>query len=218
MLWWTPSQPPTSARSHCHPRPANWSRRHAGAGGDAWLVAQRPGPIVHDPITPHGVIDPLRPTQGCGRWASRALLVSVSSVERLGGLAADRQRPRPATLAQHPHNPLVQVDIVQGHADTFGPAHPGVHQYQDDGVIPAAGEVATLAGPEQPSQMLSPNHADRLLGQLRRSHAVHRAGLEIALGYGPLEEGVQAPVAVVGGRRLPAGELVGDEVLDVVAA
>jgi hypothetical protein len=28
---------------------------------------------------------------------------------------------------------------------------------------------------------------------------------------------VQAPIAVVGGRRLPAGELVGDERLDVLA-
>jgi hypothetical protein len=40
----------------------------------------------------------------------------------------------------------------------------------------------------------------------------------VALGHGPLEEGVQAPVAVVGGGRLPAGELVGDQLLDVLAA
>jgi hypothetical protein len=83
--------------------------------------------------------------------------------------------------------------------------------------VPAAGEVATLAGLQQPSQVLGPNHLDRLLGQLGRPHAVHRVGLEIALGYRPLEEGVQAPVAVVSGRGLPAGELVGDEVLDVCA-
>jgi hypothetical protein len=98
------------------------------------------------------------------------------------------------------------------------PAHPGVDQQQDDGHVTAAGEVATLGGPEQPSQMLGSDHMDRLLGQLWRSHAVHRAGLEVTLGDGPLEEGVQAAVAVVGGGRLPAGELVGDEVLDVLAA
>ena len=40
---------------------------------------------------------------------------------------------------------------------------------------------------------------------------------QVAFGYGPLEEGVQAQVPVVGGGRLPAGELVGDEVLDVLA-
>jgi hypothetical protein len=142
----------------------------------------------------------------------------LASMVGLGGLAADRERPRPAALAQHPDDPLVQVDIVQGHADAFGPAHPGVDQQQDDGGVAAAGEVATLTGPEQPSQMLGPNHADRLLGQLGRSHAVHGAGRQVTLGHGPLEEGVQPAVAVVGGRRLPAGELVGDERLDVLAA
>jgi hypothetical protein len=55
-----------------------------------------------------------------------------------------------------------------------------------------------------------------LLGQLGRFHAVHRAAREVALGHRPLEEGVQAAVAVVGGGRLPAGQLVGDEGLDVL--
>jgi hypothetical protein len=79
-------------------------------------------------------------------------------------------------------------------------------------------QFAPLAGLEQPSEVLGPDHVDGLLGELGRPHAVHRAGLKVALGHGPLEEGVQAPVAVVGGRRLPAGELVGDERLDVLAA
>jgi hypothetical protein len=85
-------------------------------------------------------------------------------------------------------------------------------------ITAAACEIAALTGLEQPSQLLGPNHADRLLGQLGRSHAIHRTGRQVTLSYGPLEEGVQAPVAVVGGRRLPAGELVGDELLDVLAA
>ena len=116
-----------------------------------------------------------------------------------------------------PDNPLVQVDIVHGHADALGPAHPGVHQEQDDGGVAAAGEVATLADLWQPSQVLRPNGLNRLLGQLRRLHAVHRAGLEVSLDHGPLEEGVQASVAVVGGGRLPADELVGDELLERAA-
>jgi hypothetical protein len=37
------------------------------------------------------------------------------------------------------------------------------------------------------------------------------------LDHGPLEEGVQASVAVVGGGRLPADELVGDELLERAA-
>jgi hypothetical protein len=70
------------------------------------------------------------------------------AVQCLGGLTTDRQRPGSSTLAQHPEAPLVQVDIVQGHADALGPAHPGVDQQQDDGGVAAAGEVPPLAGPE----------------------------------------------------------------------
>ena len=65
--------------------------------------------------------------------------------------------------------------------------------------------------------MLRPNHFNRLLRQLRRAHAAHGADLEVALGHGPLEEGVQAAIAIVGGRWLPASELVRDEGLDVCA-
>jgi hypothetical protein len=81
---------------------------------------------------------------------------------------------------------------LQGHTDALGPAHAGVDQQQDDGGVATAGEVATLADLEQPGQVLKPDHVDRLFGELRRLHAVHRAGLEVALGHGPLEEGVQA--------------------------
>jgi hypothetical protein len=63
----------------------------------------------------------------------------------LGGLAADRQRPGSVALPLYPHDALVQVDVVQGHADALGTAHPGVHEEQDDGGVVAAGEVATLA-------------------------------------------------------------------------
>jgi hypothetical protein len=60
----------------------------------------------------------------------------------------------PAARAQHPDDPLVQVDVVQGHADALGPPHPGVDQQQDDGSVAAAGEVVPLAGPEQPGHVL----------------------------------------------------------------
>jgi hypothetical protein len=158
-------------------------------------------------------------TQTCGRCASRcASRARQVAVERLRGLAADGQRPRPAALAEHPDDPLVHVDIVEGHADALGAAPAAVDQQQDDGGVAATGEVAPLAGREQPSQVLGPDHVDRLLGELGWLHAVHGAGRQVALGDRPLEEGAQAPVAVVGGGRLPAGELVGDELLDVVAA
>jgi hypothetical protein len=65
--------------------------------------------------------------------------------------------------------------------------------------------------------VLGPDDIDGLLGELGRSHAVHGTGVQVALSHRPLE-GVRAAVAVVGGGRLPAGQLVGDERLDVVAA
>jgi hypothetical protein len=57
-----------------------------------------------------------------------------------------------------------------------------------------------------------------LFWELRRLHPLHGVGLKVALSHHPLEEGVQAAVAVVGGGRLPAGQLVGDEGLDVLTA
>jgi hypothetical protein len=75
----------------------------------------------------------------------------------------------------------------------------------------------------RPSQVLSsrvrcsPEPRRPVARAAGRSHDVHGADLEVALGHGPLE-GVQAPVAVVGGGRFPASELVGDELLDVLAA
>jgi hypothetical protein len=166
---------------------------------------------------PEGVMGPLRPTQSCGRWGpSHAHPGPAGSDRVLERFAPDRQCPGSSALTQHPDDPLVQVHVIESHAGTLGPGHPGVHQEEeeeeeeeedDDGGVTAAGKVPTLADPEQPSQMLGSNHVNRLLGQLRRPHVVHRAGLEVALGHRPLEEGVQASVAVVGGGRLPAGEL-----------
>jgi len=100
------------------------------------------------------------------------------AVEGLGGLAADRQGPGSATLAEHPHDPLVQVNVAESYAGALGPTHPSVDQEKDDGGIAAAGEVTTLAGLQQPSQVLWPNHFNRLLRQLRRAHAAHGADLE----------------------------------------
>jgi hypothetical protein len=47
------------------------------------------------------------------------------AVQCLRGLAADGQRPRSAALAQHPDDPLVQVDVAEGHADALATAHAG---------------------------------------------------------------------------------------------
>ena len=70
--------------------------------------------------------------------------------------------------------------------------------------------------------MARAEHLDWLLGELWRLHAIHRLAARVAVGHRPRAEGVQAPVAVVGARRLPAGRLIGDQhpgalALEVVA-
>ena len=177
-----------------------------------------PGPIVDhlvDTGRGHGPVatDPQLGQMGQPMSLSRPQV----AVKCLGGRAADRQRPRSAALAHHPHHPLVQVHVIQGHADAFGSAHPGVDQQQDDGAVTAAGELA-------PSQVLS----SRVSCSARTTSTgcsgswggrmPFRGWTGGRLGHGPLEEGVQPAVAVMGGGRLPAGELVGDERLEVLAA
>jgi hypothetical protein len=51
-----------------------------------------------------------------------------------------------------------------------------------------------------------------------RLHPRHRTGANLALLDQPGKEALKAAVAVRGGRRSPAGELVGNESLDVLAA
>ena len=174
----------------------------AGGKGVAKLVRvhrrqpSSPGPIMNHLIDPRRRHRPIPADPKTSKVCQPVPLPGPKiPVERLGGLTADRQRPGPAALAQHPDNPLVKVDVLQGHTDALGRAHAGVDQQQDDGGVAAAGEVSTLERLEQASQVLEPNHLDGLLGQLRRLHTVHRAGRQVALGHRPLEEGVQAPVA-----------------------
>jgi hypothetical protein len=71
--------------------------------------------------------------------------------------------------------------------------------------------AAALAGFQQPAQLLVGQHRRRLVGDLGRVHAGHRAGGQLALGHRPFEERLEAPVAVQGRERPPPVELVGDE-------
>jgi hypothetical protein len=57
----------------------------------------------------------------------------------------------------------------------------------------------------------------RRLGDLGGPHGGHGTGLQLILGDRPGEERPEAAIAVVGGRGLPASELVGDEQLDVLS-
>ena len=88
------------------------------------------------------------------------------AVQGLSGLAAKRKRPRSVTLAEHPHHPLIQVDVVNGHADTLGAAHAGINQQQDDGGVTPAGEVPAVAGLEEADELFCPDDTDGLLGEV----------------------------------------------------
>ena len=94
------------------------------------------------------------------------------TVQGLSGLAAKRERPRSVTLAEHPHHPLIQVDVVNGHADALGAAHAGIDEQQDDGGVTPAGEVSALTGPEEADELLCPDDIAGPLGEVGRLHAV----------------------------------------------
>ena len=91
------------------------------------------------------------------------LAYSQIAVQGLSGLAAKRERARSVTFAEHPHHPLIQVDVVNGHADALGAAHAGVDEQQDDGGVTPAGEVPALTGLEEADELVCPDDTDGLL-------------------------------------------------------
>ena len=78
-------------------------------------------------------------------------------------------------------------------------------------VSPSRGQVATVARLQQAPELVVGQHR-RLVGELGWLHADHGALFEFAFGEAPLEERLEAAVAVQRGSRLPAPRLVGDEV------
>ena len=69
----------------------------------------------------------------------------------------------------------------------------------------------------QPAQLVVGQHRRWLIRDVRRVHAGHRTGGQLALGHRPLEERPETPVAVQRREQLPALQLVGDEGLHVVS-
>jgi hypothetical protein len=100
----------------------------------------------------------------------------------------------------------------------LGDPHARIQKQSQDGRVPPVGEVPALAGLQQPPQIVVGQHRRRLVRDVRRVHASHRAGVQLALGHRPLEECLEAPVAVQRREGLPAVELVGDEGSHIVPA
>jgi hypothetical protein len=122
-------------------------------------------------------------------------------VEGLGGANAEGARTLPPSLAEHEGHLLVEVEVAHPHAEQLGAAHPGVGQQADDGLVTAILERLRVAGGEERPELVVAQHRHGLVGHMGRRHARHRTHLELILGHAPLEELLQGPEAVRGGRR-----------------
>jgi hypothetical protein len=85
------------------------------------------------------------------------------AVQRQGSHAAEGNHAGPAALAEHHHDLVVQVEVVERDADALGAPQAGVDQQPDDGGVAAGGEVAALARLEQPAELRVGKGRDRLL-------------------------------------------------------
>ena len=75
------------------------------------------------------------------------------SIQRHGGLAAERQGPFPPALADHPHHVVLEVEIAQAHAEQFRAARPGIHQDHQHRGVAASLEVLAGADGEQAAEL-----------------------------------------------------------------
>jgi hypothetical protein len=139
------------------------------------------------------------------------------AVEGLGGPAAERQRALPAAVAEHKRDLEVEVEIGEAHAGNLSAARAHVDQKQDQGRVAASLEVPAGAGLQQPAEGILAHQRNGLIWHGGRAHLRHGTKRDLSLGLQPAVEHAQAPVAVGGRGGLPAGELVGDERLDVLA-
>jgi hypothetical protein len=139
------------------------------------------------------------------------------AVERQGGLAAERQGPLPRTLADHPHDVVLEVEVLKAHAEQLGAARAGVQQHHQQRGVAAGVEVLAGADGEQDAQLRLAKDRDGHVGHGRRLHLRHRSG-DVLFLLQPTVEGVQPAVAVVGGGRLPSRWQRADPGFDVLAA
>jgi hypothetical protein len=141
------------------------------------------------------------------------------AVQGKGGLAAEGtargRRPLPSTMTTWSSRSRSPGSMIPGR---LGDPHPGVEKQPENGRVPPVSEVPAPTGLQQPAQLIVGQHRRRLVRDLRRVHAGHRASVQLALGHRPLEERPEAPVAVQRRERLPALQLVGDNGPHVVTS
>jgi hypothetical protein len=172
-------------------------------------MVARPGLVEAAPA-----LDPQPGLVGVGVAAAEAE-VAVHGHRRF---AAEGAGPLPAALAEDEGDVLVEVEVVEAHAEQLAPAHPGVGQEADDGLVPAVLEILAGAVGEELAQVVLAEDGDGLFGDLGRRHAVHGGVVDLALVGEVAEELLEGPEAVRGRGRLVAGEDVGHEGLEVFPA
>ena len=126
--------------------------------------------------------------------------------------------PLPATLAEDEGDVLVEVDVLEPHAEQLAPAHPGVGQEADYGLVPFVLELLAGAVGEKLAQVVLAQDGDGLFGDLGRRHPGHGGVVDLALVEEVAEELLEGPEPVRRRGRLAAGEDVGHECLEVLPA
>lgn len=163
---------------------------------------------------------PLRPSHSSACIAASGSLARAQvPVHRADRAGPDDDEARPRTFASHTQQAGVQIDVVEGEPQDLPATGPGIDEHADDGLVASADRrPIPLAGLKKAAELRVPENPRRFLGQTRRLPPRHGAFRDLPLLDEPAEEAPQGPIAVMGGRRRPVRQEVGDEGLDMLAA
>jgi hypothetical protein len=139
------------------------------------------------------------------------------AIDGQGGLATKRDGALAATLAQADYDLVVQVEVVGEHPAASDMRTPVSMNSRMIAVSRRLVESRRWHDFSRRRSWSSVSTGSGLSGSWGWLHADHRAPFEFAFGEAPLEQRLDAAVAVQGGGRLPAFQLVGDEVADIRA-
>ena len=161
---------------------------------------------------------PLAPSHSAGSSALRVPGTGAQvAIERLRGPRAERARPWAPTLAGHDRDVVAEVDVVDPQLGQLAEAHAGVEEQAHDRGVASRHEPGAGARLQQCPSLVLAEHGNRALGHDRRPHLGHRIGVELLLIQAPGEELLECPKPHGGSRCRTGLDLLGDEVLDVMA-
>ncbi len=140
------------------PRAGGWPRCAAARAAPCRVPRHRGNGLVHDGAgLPHVEPPPARTQQqrrpglpGCQRWTP----VGQPAAQRIGGRHPERRAPLLIALAEHPHQPVVGVDVVNVQPAQLAHPDPGGIQHLDDQPVPQSQRITLLGA--QTSRLTSP--------------------------------------------------------------